>query len=53
MLFNDTHFVQWLLNTLFVGVVVVLITLLLAVPAGYSLARLTGAWANGWRSASS
>src|SRR5678815_688708 len=29
-------------NTLFVGVLVVLITLALAVPAGYSLARLTG-----------
>lgn len=41
-LFNDTHFVQWAGNTLFVGVIVVLITLLLAVPAGYSLARLTG-----------
>ncbi len=41
-LFADTHFVQWAGNTLFVGVMVVLITLLLAVPAGYSLARLTG-----------
>ena len=43
VLFYDTLFVHWVLNTLFVGVVVVLITLLLAVPAGYSLARLTGA----------
>ena len=43
-LFADTQFVQWLLNTLEVGVLVVLITLLLAVPAGYALARLTGRW---------
>ena len=43
VLFQDTLFVHWVLNTLFVGVVVVLITLVLAVPAGYSLARLTGA----------
>jgi len=42
VLFQDTLFVHWVANTLFVGVMVVLITLLLAVPAGYSLARLTG-----------
>jgi multiple sugar transport system permease protein len=42
VLFHDTLFTRWVGNTLFVGVVVVLITLLLAVPAGYSLARLTG-----------
>jgi len=42
VLFQDTLFVHWVLNTLFVGVLVVLITLVLAVPAGYSLARLTG-----------
>ena len=42
VLFQDTYFVRWIGNTLFVGVAVVLITLLLAVPAGYSLARLTG-----------
>ena len=45
VLFEDTQFVQWLLNTGFVGIVVVIITLLLAVPAGYALARMTGAWA--------
>jgi len=45
VLFEDTQFVQWLLNTGFVGIVVVVITLLLAVPAGYALARMTGAWA--------
>lgn len=42
VLFQDTLFLRWVGNTLFVGVLVVLITLVLAVPAGYSLARLTG-----------
>lgn len=45
VLFEDTQYLQWLLNTAFVGVVVVVITLFLAVPAGYALARMTGAWA--------
>ena len=40
----QTRFVQWLGNTAFVGVVVVAITLFLAVPAAYALARLTGRW---------
>ena len=43
-LFGQTLYVTWLFNTLLVGVVVVAITLLLAVPAGYSLARLAGRW---------
>jgi multiple sugar transport system permease protein len=43
VLFEDTLFLRWVGNTLWVGLLVVLITLLLAVPAGYSLARLTGA----------
>jgi len=42
VLFQETAFLRWLLNTLLVGVLVVIITLLLAVPAGYSLARLAG-----------
>ncbi len=42
MLFFDTLYGKWLFNTAFVGVFVVLITLVLAIPAGYSLARLTG-----------
>ncbi|WP_321781796.1 carbohydrate ABC transporter permease [Burkholderia pyrrocinia] len=42
VLFQETQYVRWLVNTLLVGVVVVVITLVLAVPAGYSLARLTG-----------
>ena len=44
VLFVDTLYVRWLGNTLLVGVLVVLITLVLAVPAGYALARLTGRW---------
>lgn len=42
VLFSDTQFGQWLLNTSEVGIAVVAITLLLALPAGYSLARLAG-----------
>jgi multiple sugar transport system permease protein len=38
------RYVDWLENTLFVGGVVVLITLALSLPAGYALARLSGAW---------
>lgn len=41
-LFTETLFVTWLLNTAMVGVAVVAITLVLAVPAGYSLVRLGG-----------
>ncbi len=43
-LFYDTLFLRWLLNTALIGVAVVLITLVLAIPAGYSLVRLTGRW---------
>jgi multiple sugar transport system permease protein len=38
----DTNYPRWLGNTAFVGAVVVGITLLLALPAGYALARLSG-----------
>ena len=41
-LFTETLFTKWLLNTAMVGVAVVAITLVLAVPAGYSLVRLGG-----------
>src|SRR5690606_3294582 len=44
LLFADTLFVRWLLNSFMVGGLVVVITLLLAVPAAYSLARLAGNW---------
>ena len=42
VLFFETLFVRWVGNTLLVGAAVVVITLLLAVPAGYALARLSG-----------
>jgi multiple sugar transport system permease protein len=44
ILFGGTLFPSWLFNTLWVGTLVVIITLVLAVPAAYSLARLTGRW---------
>ncbi len=44
VLFLETLYGRWLWNTALVGVVVVAITLLLALPAGYALARLTGRW---------
>lgn len=44
LLFHETLFPRWVLNTMFAGVIVVIITLLLAVPAAYALARLTGQW---------
>jgi len=44
LLFQDTLFVRWLLNSFMVGGLVVVITLLLAIPAAYSLARLAGSW---------
>jgi len=43
-LFEDTNYPRWLLNTVIVGAAVVGITLLLAMPAGYALARLAGGW---------
>ena len=43
-LFFNTNYLGFIRNSLFVGAVVVIITLLLAVPAGYSLARLAGRW---------
>src|SRR5512146_2066068 len=42
LLFNQTLFPTFLLNTFLVGVAVVVITVLLAVPAALSLARLAG-----------
>ena len=43
-LFHHTQYLTWVKNTVFVGAVVVLITLALALPAGYALARLAGRW---------
>ncbi len=44
LLFEQTLFLRWFLNTTVVGAAVVLITLVLSLPAAYALARLTGAW---------
>jgi multiple sugar transport system permease protein len=44
LLFFETRYVRWLGNTALVGVLVVLITLALSLPAAYALARLTGRW---------
>jgi multiple sugar transport system permease protein len=44
LLFQGTLFTRWAVNTAFVGTLVVIITLLAAVPAGYSLARLARGW---------
>lgn len=43
-LLGDTLYLRWLLNSAFVGFLVVIITLALCVPAAYSLARLAGRW---------
>jgi|SRR5436853_852438 len=44
LLFQGTMFTRWVANTAFVGALVVIITMLIAVPAGYSLARLARGW---------
>jgi multiple sugar transport system permease protein len=43
-LFTDTQYGRWLFNTVLVGIVVVALTLLVSIPAGYALARLSGRW---------
>src|SRR3989442_13074474 len=40
LLFRETLFTRWVITTAFVGALVVIITLLVAFPAAYSLARL-------------
>lgn len=44
LLFENTNYLGFLVNSLVVGILVVLITLVIALPAAYSLARLTGRW---------
>src|SRR6266550_2711665 len=41
-LFHHTDYLRWIRNSCFVGGMVVLITLVVALPAGYALARLAG-----------
>jgi multiple sugar transport system permease protein len=43
-LFNETNYTIFLRNSLLIGVLVVIITLVFALPAAYSLARLSGSW---------
>jgi multiple sugar transport system permease protein len=47
LLFTETSYNRFILNTLIVAVLVVLITLLATVPAAYSLTRLAGRWGEG------
>lgn len=42
LLFTETKFPRWVVNTAWVGLATVLITLVLSLPAGYALARLHG-----------
>jgi multiple sugar transport system permease protein len=44
LLFFKSLYLRFFLNTSIVGVAVVIITLLLALPAAYSLAKLAGGW---------
>lgn len=44
LLFGETAFGTFVLNSLEIGVIVVLLTLLASVPAAYAIARLTGQW---------
>jgi multiple sugar transport system permease protein len=41
-LLHHTGFLRWIRNSCFVGAVVTLVTLVVAAPAGYALARLAG-----------
>lgn len=43
-LFTNTAYLEFIRNSVIVGVAVVIITLILALPAAYALARLTGPW---------
>lgn len=44
LLFQHTNYPLFVRNSLFIGVLVVFITLLISLPAAYSLARLVGRW---------
>ena len=46
-LFAQTEYATFVRNTFVVAVLVVLVTLILAVPAAYSLSRLAGKWGEG------
>jgi multiple sugar transport system permease protein len=42
LLFNQTRFVRWMWNSIVIGTLVVVITVVTALPAGYALSRLVG-----------
>lgn len=44
LLLNQTNYPIFLRNSIFIGVLVVIITLVVSIPAAYSLARLVGNW---------
>jgi multiple sugar transport system permease protein len=44
LLLQQTPYLTFVRNTVVIGVLVVVITLVLAIPAAYALARLTGRW---------
>lgn len=44
MLFTDTPYLRFIVNSVVIGLVATAITLVLSVPAAYALARLTGRW---------
>ena len=44
LLWNDTNYRTFILNTLIVAIAVVIITVIIVVPAAYSLTRLAGRW---------
>jgi multiple sugar transport system permease protein len=44
LLFEGTNFPVFLRNSVLIGVLVVIITLVISIPAAYSLARLAGRW---------
>jgi multiple sugar transport system permease protein len=43
-LFNDTNYPTFIWNTVLVAILVTIITLVISVPAAYSLTRLAGRW---------
>jgi multiple sugar transport system permease protein len=44
VLFTETNFPTFVMNSVEIGVIVVVLTLLVSVPAAYAIARLTGQW---------
>ncbi len=47
LLWNDTNYRTFIINTFIIALVVVLITVVVVVPAAYSLVRLSGKWGEG------